>query len=400
MHMSKKTSALVPRYRFPEFLLTDDWKDTYLGKISTILRGGSPRPIDEFLTNDANGLNWLKIGDVSKEAKYITRTSEKVKATALIKTREVNIGDLIMSNSMSFGRPYILEIKTCIHDGWIAVTEIKNSVISEYLYYFILSESSQTYFLNAAAGGGIKNLNAEIIKLLPVVFPQKAEQQKIADCLTSLDELIAAEDKKLALLKMHKIGLMQKLIHQEFRLKNEQGSDYPEWEDESLNDVCLAISSGKSKKDDRENGYPLYGSTGIIGRTNVADYEGEYLLVARVGANAGYSYAINGKCGISDNTLVINVDGKKAVLKYLSYFLYNFDLNRLIFGSGQPLVTGSQLKAIELRLPSIPEQQKIADCLTSLDELIAAEDKKLALLKTHKKGLMQGLFPSVQEVFG
>ncbi|MBT3053628.1 MAG: restriction endonuclease subunit S [Candidatus Thiodiazotropha sp. (ex Codakia orbicularis)] len=202
----------VPRLRFPEFRDGGDWVEKPLGSLSVIVRGGSPRPIDAYLTKDINGLNWLKIGDVDKEAKYINNTAERVKQSALKKTRVVKPGDLIMSNSMSFGRPYVLEITSCIHDGWIAVTEISNEILSDYLYYVILSGESQMYFLNAAAGGGVKNLNADIIKLLPVLVSLKQEQQKIADCLSSLDTLIAAQADKLDALKAHKKGLMQQLF--------------------------------------------------------------------------------------------------------------------------------------------------------------------------------------------
>ena len=203
----------VPKLRFPEFRDKGEWESKQLGKLSTILRGGSPRPIDSYLTAEPEGLNWLKIGDVDQEAKYISRTEERVKVTALRKTREVYPSDLIMSNSMSFGRPYIMKIKSCIHDGWIAVTKISDSIHRDYLYYFILSNSAQTYFTNAAAGGGIKNLNVTIIKSLSVVYPKLGtEQQKIANCLSAIDELITAQAQKIEALKAHKKGLMQRLF--------------------------------------------------------------------------------------------------------------------------------------------------------------------------------------------
>lgn len=203
----------LPKLRFPEFRDKGEWNGKQLGKLATIVRGGSPRPIDNYLTPDKEGLNWLKIGDVDKESKYITHTKERVIVAALSKTREVHPGDLIMSNSMSFGRPYIMKIKSCIHDGWIAVTEISGEINRDYLYYFILSSSAQMYFTNAAAGGGIKNLNADIIKLLPVSYPGlEDEQQKIADCLASIDEMITAQTQKIEALKNHKQGLMQQLF--------------------------------------------------------------------------------------------------------------------------------------------------------------------------------------------
>ena len=124
---------LVPKLRFPEFRGAEGWDEVLLGELSEILRGGSPRPIENYLTQNANGLNWLKIGDVDKEAKYVTRTEGRVRQEALNKTRVVKPGDLILSNSMSFGRPYILEIETCIHDGWIAITDISTQIERDYL---------------------------------------------------------------------------------------------------------------------------------------------------------------------------------------------------------------------------------------------------------------------------
>ncbi|WP_434715284.1 restriction endonuclease subunit S [Paraburkholderia sp. A3RO-2L] len=202
----------VPRLRFPEFRNAKKWDLKSLGDISTVVRGGSPRPIDGFLTKAANGLNWLKIGDVDKEAKYVTATQEKVRPEALSKTREVCPGDLILSNSMSFGRPYLMKIKSCIHDGWIAITNLAGQVSREYLYYLIFAPTSQSYFLNNAAGGGVLNLNAEIIKALPVAYPSMQEQQKIAGSLACLDELIDAQVQRIGDLKTNKRGLMQQLF--------------------------------------------------------------------------------------------------------------------------------------------------------------------------------------------
>ena len=113
---------------------------------------------------------------------------------------------------MSFGRPYISTIETCIHDGWIAVTGIPQDLSHEFLYYSILSERSQRYFANQAAGSGVQNLNKDIIKLLSLEIPSKAEQQRIADCLSSLDIQITAESNQLTALKTHKQGLMQQLF--------------------------------------------------------------------------------------------------------------------------------------------------------------------------------------------
>ena len=236
---AKGKKPVVPKLRFPEFREAGEWKVEKLGTISKIVRGGSPRPIDQYLTNDEDGLNWLKIGDISKDSKYIIQTRERVEKTVLAKTRLMKPGDLIMSNSMSFGRPYILKIETCIHDGWIAIT-INEDVSFDYLYYFLLSDLSQTYFLNSAAGSGVKNLNIEIVKQLPILFSYTKEQQKIAACLTALDDLISAATGRLDALKQHKQGLMQQLFPTQGetvpRLRFPEFRDAGEWEAKKLDD--------------------------------------------------------------------------------------------------------------------------------------------------------------------
>lgn len=125
--MFPKEGEKVPEIRFSGF--TGDWKQRKLGDMVIIERGGSPRPIDKFITEDKNGLNWVKIGDAPEQGNYITRTKEKIKTEGLSKTREVHPGDLILSNSMSFGRPYIMAIDGCIHDGWLLIRDHeKNSI--------------------------------------------------------------------------------------------------------------------------------------------------------------------------------------------------------------------------------------------------------------------------------
>ncbi|MBW7942417.1 MAG: restriction endonuclease subunit S [Candidatus Kuenenia stuttgartiensis] len=172
---------------------------------------------------------------------------------------------------------------------------------------------------------------------------------------------------------------------------NEKG-----WEVKKLGEACFNIASGKDKNED--NGiYNLYGSTGIIGKTNSVSYDGDFILVARVGANAGFLNRVNSKFGVTDNTLVISLANFQSV-DFIYYNLENFGLNKLVFGSGQPLITGGQLKNLELFFPSsLKEQQKIASCLSSLDEVITAESQKLDVLKEHKKGLLQNLFPQEGE---
>ena len=186
-------------------------------------------------------------------------------------------------------------------------------------------------------------------------------------------------------MKTNKITVVPRLRFPEFYNNGE-------WKIEKLESITHSISSGKDNK--ASNGdYPLYGSTGIIGETDEVSHVGSYILVARVGANAGLLNFVTGEFGVSDNTLVVSVKKTSANINFIYYFLTSYRLNKLVFGSGQPLITGRQLKSIELGLPNIEEQQKIADCLSSLDDLINAENEQLDALQEYKAGLLQQLFP-------
>ena len=117
--MFPKNGSNVPEIRFKGF--TEAWEQRKFSELVQIERGGSPRPIDDFITDAPNGLNWVKIGDAPTQGNYITKTAEKIRPEGLSKTREVHPGDLILSNSMSFGKPYIMDIDGCIHDGWLLI---------------------------------------------------------------------------------------------------------------------------------------------------------------------------------------------------------------------------------------------------------------------------------------
>lgn len=117
------------------FEIPKSWAWERLGNISTIARGGSPRPIKEFITNDPNGINWIKIGDTEKDGKYIISTKEKIKSEGVTKSRFVKCGNFLLTNSMSFGRPYILKTDGCMHDGWLVIGDIELVFNQDYLYY-------------------------------------------------------------------------------------------------------------------------------------------------------------------------------------------------------------------------------------------------------------------------
>ena len=159
-----------------------------LGSMCNIQRGGSPRPISEYITDQSDGLNWIKIGDTD-DSMYITKTEEKIKPSGLRKTRQVYAGDLLLSNSMSFGRPYILKIDGCIHDGWLVLHINDAKKLSPvYLCSYLSQQGTYAEMAKLAAGGVVQNLNSNIVKQLDVIVPDMEEQIKYIQILDQADK--------------------------------------------------------------------------------------------------------------------------------------------------------------------------------------------------------------------
>ena len=165
------------------------WEQVKLGEIFEIARGGSPRPIDQYITDDPNGLNWISIKDASNSSKYIYKTEKKIKPEGLHKTRLVHPNDFLLTNSMSFGRPYIMKTTGCIHDGWLVLSADKTKVDTDYFYHLLGSDFMYRKFKGLAAGAVVKNLNTELVKSVSVPLPPLSEQCRIASILDQADEL-------------------------------------------------------------------------------------------------------------------------------------------------------------------------------------------------------------------
>lgn len=208
--MFPKKGEKNPEIRFPGF--TDDWEQRKLGQTVTIERGGSPRPISDYVTKGENGLNWVKIGDAPEEGNYITQTAEKIIPEGLPKTREVHPGDLILSNSMSFGRPYIMAIDGCIHDGWLLIRDIQNNFDLNFLCVLLGTDNMLSQYKAMAAGSTVNNLNKELVGGTTVSYPSNTEQQKIGEYFSNLDRLITLHQRKCEQLKELKKFMLQNMF--------------------------------------------------------------------------------------------------------------------------------------------------------------------------------------------
>ena len=159
-----------------------------IGDTINISRGASPRPISDYITKNEDGVNWIKIGDVSENSLYITKTEEKITLAGAKKSRMVHKGDFILSNSMSFGRPYILGINGCVHDGWLIMSNFKNTFNELYLYYAIRDDDVQNQFKGKVNGATVKNLNSDLVKSTNVKLPPLELQQQFAAFVQQIDK--------------------------------------------------------------------------------------------------------------------------------------------------------------------------------------------------------------------
>ena len=378
--------------------LPNGWQIKTLGDIFLIERGSSPRPIKSFLTNDNNGINWIKIGDAKNNSKYIYQSAEKIRPEGKKYSRFVEIGDLILSNSMSFGRPYIMKTIGCIHDGWVVLRKIlKNIIYEEYAYYILSSNQVHSEFSKLAAGSVVKNLSIDRIKQVYIPIPPLDEQKRIASALSKIDAYLENTIKLIEEKERFKRGIAKKL------LTCKEGENIPEarfkgfedeWETKTLNSISnIKKGEQKNKLDLIADGkYPvLNGGMNFSGYCNSYNREANTITISE-GGNAGYVNFIKEKFWSSGHCYTLHD------LKIDKYFLYQCLKNsekrlmKLQLGTALKNIRQSEIVEFELNIPkSIKEQEKIGGYLSLLDEEIDNLKKQKELIKEMKRGAMQKL---------
>ena len=373
-------------------MLPDGWDAVVLGEHSVISRGGSPRPIQDYLTSNCHGINWIKIGDVSKDSKYISSTAEKILREGATKSRAVFCGDLVLSNSMSFGRPYILKIDGCIHDGWLVIQNYQSAFDKEYLYYCLGSEFTIQQYISMAAGSSVQNLNKDKVSAVIIAKPPIQEQTAISEALSDVDSLISSLQKLIEKKKAIKQGAMQELLTGKKRLPG----FCREWDKKCLCDLAKDITTGTKNNEDKvQNGkYPFFVRSACVEKINSHSYDCEAILVPGEGNIGEIFHYINGKFDLHQRVYKIS-EFQECVGLYIFYYMKRF------FG---PYALLNTVKATvdSLRLPAflkfkiflsndLTEQQAIAQVLSDMDSEIEQLEKKLAKYQQIKQGMMQEL---------
>ena len=362
------------------------WEQRKFSELVQIERGGSPRPIDDFITDAPNGLNWIKIGDAPTQGNYITKTAEKIRPEGLSKTREVHPGDLILSNSMSFGKPYIMGIDGCIHDGWLLIRNTYGVFDLTFLCHLLGTPQMLSQYRSLAAGSTVNNLNKELVGNTVVTIPSITEQRVLGDYLEQLDNLITLHQRKCALL----FSPFQALISMMFTTSTFS------WEQRKVGDLLIErnqqapmsdeyplmafiANEGVAPKGERYDRSALVTDTvnKLYKKTEKGDfiYSSNNLETGSIGLNKygkaciSPVYSIFEPTGIADSDFLgrrlVRKDFINAMVKWRQGVIY-----------GQWRIHESDFLKIEIPVPSVEEQRKIGAYLDQLDNLITLHQRK------------------------
>lgn len=358
-------------------------KTVKLNDILSITRGASPRPISNYITNESDGVNWIKIGDVDPNSFFITHTEEKITKEGAKKSRYVKEGDFILSNSMSFGRPYILKINGCVHDGWLILSDYENHVTSSYLYYLLRSPTVQSQFDGSANGATVRNLNSDIVRKVSVsIHTDKTEQQKIAAHLDSIQSAIDNKKQQLAQL--------DELVKSKFvEMFGENPVESGKWKVGKLNEITDVRDGTHDSPSYYSEGYPFITTKNLIDGTidySTAslickeDYEhfdkrshvddGD-ILMPMIGTIGGAILVKKDRDFAIKNVSLIKrrIDDMNFIylLSVLNSDFMNFHFEQFKIGGTQKFISLSLIRSLPIPVPPIELQNTFAEYVQKID---------------------------------
>ncbi|KOH47012.1 restriction endonuclease subunit S [Sunxiuqinia dokdonensis] len=376
------------------------WEYKKIGEIMLVERGGSPRPIQKFLTDSPEGINWIKISDATASNKYIYTTREKITKEGLHKTRLVEEGDFILSNSMSFGRPYIMKTRGAIHDGWLVLKNKKNIEIdTDYLYFLLGSPYIFEQFDKLAAGSTVRNLNIGLVSSVSIPIPPLPEQQQI---VTILDKAFAAIDQAKANIERN-IENAKELFQSKKEFLFQSLSK--ECKVLSIENVCEQIFAGGdapkdnfSKEETKEFSIPIIANAvkhnGLYGYTNQARVTKPSITVAARGSGTGHTEYRDYPFVPIVRLIVLTPDTYVINAEFLMHAIKNLIIERS--GSAIPQLTVPMMKSYSIPVPNKAKQIDVVQSLNQI-ELVLNDykdklEQKLELLDELKKSILHKAF--------
>jgi type I restriction enzyme S subunit len=383
----------TPELRYKNF--NSDWKSS---KLIDLAQDGFSNGVFNDPAKVGSGYKLINVKDM-----YVGDQIDTAKLTLLdlplrdFEKNRVKYGDIFFTRSslvksgIAWSNVMLSNSDDITYDGHLIKMSLDVAKIDPYFFSKVLRTQTLRHQIVARGKTGtMTTIGQDDMSSVVAYIPELFEQQKIAAALQSVDDKLTQLRHKQQLLQTYKRGIMQKIFTQQLRFKQDDGRPFPDWEVKKLGELFSGIKSGRDKPNS-ETGFPVYGSRGVIGFSETYSYEGDQILVARVGANAGSLNYVDGKYSVTDNTLILG--GIQQVnIRFVYAILEVANLERMVFGSGQPLITGSQLKQLIIGFPSLPEQHKIADFLTAIDTKIDAVTQQITQIETFKKGLLQKMF--------
>ena len=391
------------------------WPQVKIGDVCIVERGGSPRPIDKYITDSEDGINWIKIGDTD-DSMYITSTAQKIIPEGAKKSRYVQPGDFLLSNSMSFGRPYILKIDGCIHDGWLVLRDKNGLFDKRFLYYYLSAPVTYQKFKSLAVGGVVNNLNSEMVRNVEVPLPALNEQVQIATVLDKLSDLISLRKQQLAKL--------DELVKARFvEMFGDLADPYCKFKKYTLAETCLDADDIKcgpfgtqlSKDEYQNEGIAVWEIPQI--NNGFTSKPTHFLTIEKAEQLKAYSIEPGdiamsrkgnvGKCGvfpdyyepgiIHSDVLRIRVDSKRVIPCFMMYQLHfsravQYQIETVSSGAIMAGINVTKLKQIEVYVPEYELQQRFSGFVGKVDRQKLTIQQSLDKLEVLRKSLMQEYF--------
>ena len=393
--------------------MNNHWKYEKIGDVCTVERGGSPRPIDMFITDDENGINWIKIGDTT-DSMYITETAQKIIPEGMKKSRYVKPGDFLLSNSMSFGRPYILAIDGCIHDGWLVLRDDKELFDKRFLYYYLSSKTTYEKFKSMAVGGVVNNLNSEMVRGVNVPVPNKEEQADIADLLDRVKKVIDERKEEIDfldnLIKARFVELFGDPIENPRNLNHATLDELselitkgasPSWQGFSYTDdssQTLFVTSENVREGYIDLSSPKYIEDGFNDKQKRSVLRKGDFLINIVGASIGRAAQFNLDCKANMNqaAALVRISDQRIRDKYLTIYL-NSEKAQQMYDSmksdtGRANLSLQDIANLKILLPPVEEQVEFENFVEQVDKSKVAVQKALEETQMLFDSLMQEYF--------
>lgn len=386
-----------PELAFPNF--SQNWEEKSLGEIGETYNGLTNKNKDDF----GRGKKYIQYKQVFDSPRIVTNECSLVKTNSEEKQNKVKYGDIFFTVSSEtpeeVGMASVLlnnpEEDIYLNSFCFGYRPCSSKVLNPYFCKFLFrSQVFREKVVKLAQGSTRYNLSKVSMMKIKINLPSFQEQTEIANFLTSIDEKIKRLVDEIAVFEKYKKGIMQKLFSQEIRLKDENGSDYPDWEEKMLGELCK-IQTGKLDANAMVNNgqFRFYTCAKEYYKIDNYAFDTEALLVSGNGANVGYIHYFKGKFNAYQRTYVLD-DFKQNII-YIKYFLEEklaYRIAREKKEGNTPYIVLNTLSNMPIHLPSIQEQTEIANFLTSIDQEIEKVQQELEQTKLWKTGLMQKMF--------